>query len=323
MVEALPITGTFIGEIQADYEIPDQNWSDEVWDADFAAMKAVGIDTAIIIRCGVRKKLLYPSEWLMKNAGCERPRRDKLQLFFKLAEKHGIKLWIGGYYSGNDWMLATYDVQKEMEHMKRSFAEIWENYAKNSPAFGGWYLSQETGARTAYNVFECYKQVGAFCHDLSGHQTLISPGISGCNNGSLTSKYPPAACRRIAVTPDEHREMWGNVLDYIKGSVDIVAFQNSQVNRDTQMREFLKVNYDVVTANGMIPWTNIETFELETSLRTFPPISFECLLDKLEWAQQAGFQKAITYEFAHFMSPNSCAMAARNLYGLYKDYFKK
>ena len=133
----------------------------------------------------------------------------------------------------------------------------------------------------------------------------------------------PAACRRIAVTPDEHREMWGNVLDYVKGSVDIVAFQNSQVNRDTQMRDFLKVNYDVITANGMTPWTNIETFELETSLRTFPPISFECLLDKLEWAHQAGFQKAITYEFAHFMSPNSCAMAARNLYGLYKDYFKK
>jgi alpha-L-fucosidase len=95
-------------------------------------MKAVGIDTAIIIRCGVKKKLLYPSEYLMKNAGCERPRRDKLQLFFKLAEKYGIKLWIGGYYSGNDWMLATYDLQKEIELMKRSFAEIWENYAKKA-----------------------------------------------------------------------------------------------------------------------------------------------------------------------------------------------
>lgn len=322
MVEALPITGTFIGEIQADYEIPDQNWSDEIWDKDFAAMKAVGIDTAIIIRSGVRNKLLYPSEWLMKNAGCDRPREDKLKLFFRLAEKHGIKLWVGSYFSGNNWTLASYDTDREIEHMQRSFEEIWENYAKNSPAFGGWYLSQETGSPQSKNCFECFRRVGRSCHDLSGHQTLISPGINGCNAGVITSRLGRGAeARRVAITPEEQREGWGNVLATLQGSVDIVAFQNSQVDHDTQMREFLKVNYDIITQNGMTPWTNVETFELEVAIRTFPPISFDRLLDKLEWAKQAKFQKAITYEFSHFMSPNACAMAAQNLYGLYKNYF--
>lgn len=317
---ALPITATFLGEVQADYEIPDQNWSDDDWDADFAAMKAVGIDTVVAIRCGVRKKLLYPSEYLMKNAGCDRPRQDKLKLFFRLAEKHGLKLWVGSYFSGHDWLMESYDLAKEIDWMKYSFEEIWENYAKNSPAFGGWYLSQETGSPRSKNVFRCYRALGEFCHNLSGHQTLISPGVHGPNCGAMVNKYGMAVARQLGVTPEEQRENWGNILADIRGAVDIVAFQNSQLAHDT-MPEFLKVHHEIITKNGMIPWTNVETFELEVSHRTFPPISFEPLLDKLEWTAAAGFQKAITYEFSHFMSPNACAMAARNLYKLYKDYF--
>jgi hypothetical protein len=38
-------------------------------------------------------------------------------------------------------------------------------------------------------------------------------------------------------------------------------------------------------------------------------------------AGQAGFEKAITFEFSHFMSPNSCYPQAGNLYRRYCDYF--
>ena len=53
------ITGTFIDEIS--HDIPHQNWGPEEWDRDFAYMKAIGIDTVIMIRSGYRKFITYPS----------------------------------------------------------------------------------------------------------------------------------------------------------------------------------------------------------------------------------------------------------------------
>ena len=49
----LRITGTFLDEIS--HDIPHQNWGEKEWDADFAHMKAIGIDTVINIRSGYRK----------------------------------------------------------------------------------------------------------------------------------------------------------------------------------------------------------------------------------------------------------------------------
>ena len=318
MKEFLPITATFIGEIQADYEIPDQNWNEAMWDADFAAMKRCGIDTAVIIRCGVKEQLLYPSEWLMKEAGCRRPRYDKMKMFFKLAEKHDIKLWIGSYFSGNDWMAELYDVNREIEHMKRSFVEIWEKYAQNSPVFGGWYLSQETTSPVARNVYRCYKEVGKFCHDLSGHQTLVSPSPSGPHVCSLRH-IPRDVARKVVPSPEERKELFGNILADLRGSVDIVAFQNAPHDHYA-LPEYMAADRQIIVDNGMIPWTNLETFELEVALRTFPPISFERLLNKMEWAKEAKFEKAITYEFSHFMSPNAVNRAANWLHENYMDY---
>ena len=316
----LPITATFIGEIQAEYEIPDQNWDRAAWDADFAAMKAAGIDTAGVIRCGVGKALLYPSQWLMKEAGCRCPRYDKLRWFFDLAEKYDIKLWVGSYFSGNDWMAELYDVNREIEHMKRSFDEIWRLYAKDSPVFGGWYLSQETTSPVARNVYRCYRQVGSFCHDLSGHRTLVSPSPNGPHVNSL-GHLPLAAARRMEMSPDERREIFGNIFADLRGSIDIVAFQNAPHDHYS-MPEFMAADHDIIVKNGMTPWTNLESFELEVTLRTFPPISFERLLDKMEWAAEAKFEKAITYEFAHFMSPNASNRSANNLYRMYMDYLR-
>lgn len=46
--KGLRITGTFLDEIS--HDIPHQNWGEKEWDNDFANMKAIGIDTVIMIR---------------------------------------------------------------------------------------------------------------------------------------------------------------------------------------------------------------------------------------------------------------------------------
>ena len=50
--EGLKITGTFLDEIS--HDIPHQNWGMKEWDQDFQHMKAIGIDTVIMIRSGYR-----------------------------------------------------------------------------------------------------------------------------------------------------------------------------------------------------------------------------------------------------------------------------
>ena len=65
------IRATFLDEIS--WDIPHQNWGYEEWDRDFAAMKAVGIDTVVMIRSGLERWTAYPSEYLHRTLGtsCE------------------------------------------------------------------------------------------------------------------------------------------------------------------------------------------------------------------------------------------------------------
>ncbi len=55
--QGLMISGTFLDEIS--HDIPHQNWGEKEWDQDFAHMKAIGIDTVIMIRSGYRKFITY------------------------------------------------------------------------------------------------------------------------------------------------------------------------------------------------------------------------------------------------------------------------
>ena len=95
--EGLRITGTFLDEISMD--IPHQNWGEKEWDNDFRNMKAIGIDTVIMIRSGYRKFITYPSNYLMKK-GCYKPSIDLLDLYLRLAEKYHMSFYFGLYDSG-------------------------------------------------------------------------------------------------------------------------------------------------------------------------------------------------------------------------------
>jgi hypothetical protein len=67
-------------------------------------------------------------------------------------------------------------------------------------------------------------------------------------------------------------------------------------------------------------WTNCETFDREMPIK-FLPLKWEKMLLKLQAAKKAGAHKAITFEFSHFMSPNSCYPQAHGLYKRYCEHF--
>lgn len=95
--EGLRVTGTFLDEIS--HDIPHQNWGAKEWDRDFRHMKAIGIDTVIMIRSGYRKFITYPSPYLLKK-GCYMPSMDLVELFLSLADKYGMRFYFGLYDSG-------------------------------------------------------------------------------------------------------------------------------------------------------------------------------------------------------------------------------
>ena len=101
--------------------------------------------------------------------------------------------------------------------------------------------------------------------------------------------------------------------------MDILAFQDGQVDYH-ELYDYLVVNKKLADKYGMKCWTNFESFDRDMPIR-FLPIKWEKLLLKMEMARKAGMDGAITFEFSHFMSPNSEYSQAGHLYDRYCEHF--
>lgn len=312
----MQITGTFLDEIS--HDIPHQNWGPAEWEQDFAAMGAIGIDTVILIRSGHRRWLTYPSDVLIEKEGCHRPPLDLVDLFLTLAERQGMAFYFGTYDSGRYWAEGRYE--KEIDLNRAVVDEVWQRYGSRR-AFQGWYLTQEVSRRTR-GIIDLYAQMGRHCKAISapavpaGLPVLISPWIDGSKG---VSAFEDRIKREGGITMAEHEAEWGEVMDGIRGAVDAVAFQDGHVDFH-ELPAFLALNKALADKYGLHCWTNSETFDRDMPIK-FLPIKWEKLLLKLEAARQVGAEKAITFEFSHFLSPNSCYMQARNLYRRYCEHF--
>lgn len=304
------ITGTFLDEIS--HDIPSQNWGEKEWDEDFRLMKAVGIDTVILIRCGHKRWMTYPSKVLKREMECFDPAVDLVDLYLKLSEKHGMKFFFGTYDSGLYWHKGEYE--KEIQISKEVVSEVWERYGK-SPAFAGFYLSCEVSGRFS-GIVDIYADLGKHCKAVSkGLPVIISPYIAG---KKATKAYASYFTNEEAITLQEHERQWNEIFSGIQGAVDIVAFQDGHVEFD-ELAEYLEVNKALATKYGMESWSNIESFDRDMPIQ-FPPIKWEKFLLKTQAAKAAGVDKAITFEFSHFMSPQSCYKMANNLFSRYIEY---
>ncbi|MBK9925576.1 MAG: DUF4434 domain-containing protein [Anaerolineales bacterium] len=305
------ISGTFLDEIS--HDIPHQNWGLDEWDQDFRVMRNVGIDTVILIRSGHRRWITYPSEVLMTREGCHRPPVDLVDMFLTLAEKYGMSFYFGTYDSGDYW--ANNEFQKEVDLNRAVVDEVWKKYGNRS-AFKGWYLTQEVSRRTK-GIIDLYATMGRHCKSISNNlPVLISPWIDGAKS---VSSHSAEITKTDGITLAEHEAEWGEVMSGIRGAVDAVAFQDGHVDYH-ELSDFLAVNKALADKYGLHCWTNSETFDRDMPIK-FLPIKWEKLLLKLEAAQRIGVEKAITFEFSHFLSPNSCYPQAHHLFDRYCEYF--
>lgn len=308
----LKITGTFLDEIS--HDIPHQNWGEKEWDRDFANMKAIGIDTVIMIRSGYRKFITYPSEYLIKKHGCYMPSFDLLDMYLRLADKYKMKFYFGLYDSGKYW--DTGDLTWEIEDNKFVIDEVWKNYGSRYKSFQGWYISGEISRKTK-GAINAFYSMGKQCKDVSGGlPTFISPWIDG---KKAVQAAGSGLSKENAVSVLEHEKEWGEIFAGIHEVVDACAFQDGHIDYD-ELDAFFEVNKKMADKYGMKCWTNAETFDRDMPIKFFP-IKFDKLRMKLEAAARAGYEKGITFEFSHFMSPQSSYLQAGNLYNRYKEYF--
>ena len=160
--------------------------------------------------------------------------------------------------------------------------------------------------------------MGKMCKDISNNlPTFISPWIDG-------KKAVAAASTDLkksdAVSVEAHEREWNEIFDGIHSVVNAVAFQDGHIDYD-ELDAFFQVNKKLADRYGMECWTNAETFDRDMPIK-FLPIKFDKLRMKLEAAQRSHYDKAITFEFSHFMSPQSAYIQAHHLYERYKEYFQ-
>ncbi|MFM2139446.1 MAG: hypothetical protein RJA57_1753 [Bacteroidota bacterium] len=304
------ITATFIDEIS--HDIPHQNWGPAEWERDFRHMKAAGIDTVVIIRSGYRRFLTYPSTYLINELGCFAPPIDLIELFLTLADTHQLKFYFGLYDSGRYW--DTGNMQHEIEANRFVIDEAWQRYGHH-PSFQGWYLSMEISRKTK-GAIAAFHALGKQCKEISGGlATFISPWIDGRKAVLAASSE---LTKSDAITLLEHEKEWDEIFDGIRGVVDAVAFQDGHVDLH-ELDQYLAVNKRLADTYGLQAWTNCESFDRDMPIK-FLPIKFEKLRLKLEAARRAGYEKAITFEFSHFMSPQSMYPSAHHLFNRYMEY---
>lgn len=308
----MKITGTFLDEIS--HDIPHQNWGPEEWELDFRYMKDIGIDTVILIRSGYRYFLTYPSKYLQEKYGCYKPQTDLVKLFLELADKYKMKFYFGLYDSGHYW--DTGNLQREIDANRYIIDEVWKEYGHHV-SFGGWYLSMEISRRTK-GATDAFRTLGQQCKDVSGGlPTFISPWIDGKKAVLAAS---PDITKEDAVSLKQHEEEWSEIFEGLQGAVDAVAFQDGHIDFH-ELKDFFEINKRMADKYGLKCWTNAESFDRDMPIK-FLPIKFEKLRLKLEAAREADYDKAITFEFSHFMSPQSAYLQAGNLYNRYREYLE-
>jgi hypothetical protein len=311
----IAITGTFLDEITDD--IPHQNWSEREWDADFLAMKNMGIKRVFMIRAGLNRRLAYPSRFIPGRRNTYPVYEDLIAMFLRLAEKYEMEFWPGNYVGLTPEGRCFHDLEFDMSVAD----ELWERYGSGSRAFGGWYFSKEIGTDDP-DAVEIFLHLARHCKEISdGLPVMISPWISilpeaARNHGGKVREWD-----ETPIDFDAFRKTWDNIMAHLAGAVDIVAWQDGYAPY-AQMPQLFKIQKELGEKHGMKVWINTESFDRDMPFR-FPPINWNMLRYKLECAAAAGIGEAITFEFSHFMSPNSMWPSAAHLYNRYMEYCGK
>jgi hypothetical protein len=293
----LPISGTFLDEIT--HNIPSQNWGRDEWSREFQLYSRIGIDTVIIIRAGYQNKCIFQAQSV---PGLLPAGTDLAEMFLDLAEENGLNLYFGTFDSGEYWVKRQW--RQEADLNRRFIDEVVERYGDRK-ALKGWYLCHETSGKMG-QIIDLYNTIGGHCKQLKDLPCLISPYPRGGKQFKWVKNFNIA----------KHTKDWGTIFSECSDIIDICAFQDGQMHYH-ELPAFHKAVKDLGDEHGITIWSNIESFDRDMPIK-FPPADWRRLKLKMEQASQHA-EKLITFEFPHFMSPQSSWESGRNLFKRYAE----
>lgn len=139
-----PLRGSFV---MFDREMPSERWGKEL-----DSMQDVGMDTLVVLAVGHLRKnsndplgyspssdgMLFQSKWA---AAHDAPAADRLEMILSLADKRGMKVYVGSMQTESDWTTGL-ELAALRAYNERIAAEIIERYASHQ-SLTGWYFPQE------------------------------------------------------------------------------------------------------------------------------------------------------------------------------------
>lgn len=296
MAKRFPISATFIDEIT--YDIPSNNYSFEEWKRDLDYMQEVGIDTLVFIRGGFLGRTIFPS----KHFECYRE-DDLVEFILSEADRRLMKVFIGLYISNLTWNDG--DWGEEVRQNSLFIGEVLEKYGHH-PSFVGWYIPHEV-ATNVYNIEPLTKALASMCKERTPKKlTLLSP-------------FFPGDATSVSFTPERFFSEWDGIFSSFEGLIDICAYQDGSAPL-SKAKEYFKAAKELCAKHHIRLWENAETFERDVRTLYFP-IPFEQLRYKLDLLAPY-VEGVITFEFSHFMSPQSIFPSAGRLYSLYKKHYE-
>lgn len=304
--QPLVVSGTFLDEVTCD--IPAQNWGRQEWEREFQTFVDTGIDTVILIRSGWGERLSHPSAVLASKVPTLPVYFDQVELFLELADRHDLRFFFGLYDSGYHWQ--RNDWRQEVAINTPYSKEVWDRYGHHR-SFRGWYLPHET-ADSSSRIIDLNCALAEVVRSTAELPVLVSPYF--LRRFDMVSNVGRLGAPRSL---EEHVTQWEEIFAKYQGLVDVAAFQDGTCGEGL-LDETLAATRHLADRYGIELWTNVETFDRDMPIK-FPPIEWRKLVHKLTVASRH-VEKAITFEFSHFLSPNSMWPSARCLYDRYQEY---
>lgn len=309
----LPITGTFVSCLTGDTGL--NNWGLEEWEQDFRLCKLLGIDTIIIIRCeqesgGVCLSGLDPRS----TTWAEDP--NLIAMFFRLADKYDLKLYIGGTVSIDNLYKGYW--QKEIENNRIFYEKMLEQFS-HYKCLQGLYISVEA-LPWHFNFCDIAIGTAKVARELCPDKKIIFSPTLYCLTGYMNSHYPL----------EDFEKIYGEMLGKMSGALDYCAWQDKYFMPDCSMGKIKSTSLDnwyktakkITEAAGAEFWANIESFQrwsLMPEKREYRQIDYRCLAAKMQAAKNAGAKKGITFEFSTCMDPNAEWGSSANLLQRYME----
>ncbi len=276
------------------------------WVDELTAMRDLAMDTLVVQYVGINNFYFYPTAV----SGASPYPVDSIERILGAADALDMSVYLG-LHLDTSINAGQFDLAANLARGQATLAELHTRYGAHD-SLAGWYLPEEMSDYIAFhlpqlsdNILTYLGQMTDLAHETTSLPTMISPYFGQNPNAQAYAN-------------------WWNTTGIPRTGVDILALQDGVGTHRTtiaQSRAVYEALAPVLAQHGVAFWANNESFNqihgwpVDDQPWQAQPADAETFIAQIE-ASAPFVEKAITFEFTYYMSPQRGGLAA----GLYSDY---